>query len=375
MKKPVVSSPRDFLALLVRRKWWIIVPFMALSLAVAVLTYLMPRMYVSESLIVIQPRGVPEDFVKDLIAGTAEQRLSAIEKTVLSRTNLEQLVEQFGARVPEFRPLNIDEKVRKLRTRIGVTFEAERRMGVAVPLSYFRIFHQNPDPELAQAIASKVTSLFIEQDRRAREYKVSGTVEFFSREVEKVGEQLSQSESKLRQLREARRYELPDQLETNLRTLDRLNLQKQANAEALDRSATLRLNLERLISETPALIPGEAAGSRGTPSKASANPLVELYRKKEIEYRQLTDKYKEKHPDVESAKAELERLKKEIPPEDFIRAEQPASAGAPPVMTPNPVYQNLTSEMRKLKTEIDIREREKIWIESEIAKYSEWVRN
>src|SRR5207249_1901195 len=65
----------------------------------------------------------------------------------------------------------------------------------------------------------------------------------------------------------------------------------------------------------------------------------------------------------------------EIPPEDFIRAEQPAGAAAPPVMTPNPVYQNLTSEMRKLKTEIDIREREKIWIESEIAKYSERVRN
>ena len=48
-------------------------------------------------------------------------------------------------------------------------------MGVPVPLSYFRISHQNPDPELAQAIAGEVTSLFIEQDKRAREAKVSAT--------------------------------------------------------------------------------------------------------------------------------------------------------------------------------------------------------
>src|SRR5437867_9960088 len=172
MKLSGLSSPRDFLALLVRRKWWIVAPFLTLSLASALLAYILPMMYVSESLILIQPRGVPAEFVKDLIAGSTEQRLSAIEKTVLSRTNLLQILHQFEARLAELRRLNLDQKVTKLRSQIGVNFEAERRMGVTLPLTYFRILYQNQDPGLAQEIAGRVTAIFIEQDNRVREYTV-----------------------------------------------------------------------------------------------------------------------------------------------------------------------------------------------------------
>ncbi len=372
MKGLSLSNPRNFLALLVRRKWWILVPFIGLSLAVALLTHLLPWMYVSESLILIQPRGVPEDFVKDLIAGSTEQRLSAIEKTVLSRTNLLLILDQFEANLPEVRRLNGDQKVLKLREEIKVAFEAERRMGVNLPLTYFRISYQNRNPELAQQIASKLTSLFIEQDTRVRDRGVAGTTEFFSEELDKVAEQLKQSDAKLAALKRQHMNELPAQLETNLRTLDRLNLQKQANGESLDRSATLRLNLERLLSETPPLIPQETPRSRGT---LVENPLVESYRKKELDYRVLSAKYTSSHPDVQRAKAELERLKKEIPPEDLIQLRKETAAETSPVMAPNPVYQNLTAQLRELKTEFEIREREKKWIDSEIAKYSERVQN
>ncbi len=372
MKGLSLSNPRNFLALLVRRKWWILVPFISLSLAVALLTHLLPWMYVSESLILIQPRGVPEDFVKDLIAGSTEQRLSAIEKTVLSRTNLLLILDQFEANLPEVRRLNGDQKVLKLREEIKVAFEAERRMGVNLPLTYFRISYQNRNPELAQQIASKLTSLFIEQDTRVRDRGVAGTTEFFSEELDKVAEQLKQSDAKLAALKRQHMNELPAQLETNLRTLDRLNLQKQANGESLDRSATLRLNLERLLSETPPLIPQETPRSRGT---LVENPLVESYRKKELDYRVLSAKYTSSHPDVQRAKAELERLKKEIPPEDLIQLRKETAAETSPVMVPNPVYQNLTAQLRELKTEFEIREREKKWIDSEIAKYSERVQN
>ena len=372
MKGLSLGNPRNFLALLVRRKWWILVPFISLSLAVALLTHLLPWMYVSESLILIQPRGVPEDFVKDLIAGSTEQRLSAIEKTVLSRTNLLLILDQFEANLPEVRRLNGDQKVLKLREEIKVAFEAERRMGVNLPLTYFRISYQNRNPELAQQIASKLTSLFIEQDTRVRDRGVAGTTEFFSEELDKVAEQLKQSDAKLAALKRQHMNELPAQLETNLRTLDRLNLQKQANGESLDRSATLRLNLERLLSETPPLIPQETPRSRGT---LVENPLVESYRKKELDYRVLSAKYTSSHPDVQRAKAELERLKKEIPPEDLIQLRKETAAETSPVMVPNPVYQNLTAQLRELKTEFEIREREKKWIDSEIAKYSERVQN
>src|SRR5438132_11830458 len=139
MKRSNLNGPRDVLALFVRRKWWVLVPFVTLSLAIVLLAYVLPKVYVSESLILIQPRGVPEEFVKDLIAGSTEQRLSSIEKTVLSRTNLLLILDQFEEHLPEVRGLNVDQKVLKLREQIGVAFEAEHRMGVPLPLTYFRI--------------------------------------------------------------------------------------------------------------------------------------------------------------------------------------------------------------------------------------------
>src|SRR5437016_1856986 len=108
MKRLNFTSAQDLVALLIRRRWWVIWPFLALSSAVAVFTYILPRMYVSDTLILIRPRDVPNDFVRDLIAGTTEQRLSAIEQRVLSRTNLIQILREFEAQLPDYQRFNMD---------------------------------------------------------------------------------------------------------------------------------------------------------------------------------------------------------------------------------------------------------------------------
>src|SRR5262245_49543687 len=347
MKGLHFSSSQDYLALLVRRKWWIIFPFLGLSGAAILLTYVLPRMYVSQTLILIRPRDVPEEFVKDLIAGSTEQRLTAIQQTVLSRTNLVAILHEFEDRLPEYNKLNMDDRVIKLNSQIKVEFEADKRSSGQTSITYFRISYQNRNPELAQKIAAKLTSLFIEQDNRARETQVFGTTEFLSGELGKVSDQLKQSEAKLKDLKAKRRYELPEQLETNLRTLDRLGLQKQANAEALDRSRTIRLNLERLISETDPIIPRPTL--QGTAPVAGQSTLVEQYLKKQQELKELTTTLTPKHPDVRAATLQLERMKKELSPQDLAALQEPKVKGpelqiAGPSM-PNPIYQNLTSQL------------------------------
>src|SRR5215831_3295987 len=307
MKGLSLSSTQDVLALVIRRRWWLIWPFLGLSCAVALFTYILPKMYISDTLILIRPRDVPNDFVKDLIAGTTEERLSAIEQRVLSRTNLVQILHQFEDQLPEYQQLNMDEKVLKLRDAIKVTFDVDKRMGQPLPVTYFHVSYQNHSPDLAMKITTKLASLFIEQDNRAREDQVFGTTEFLNAELEKVSVQLKESESKLKQLKEHRRYELPDQLDANLRTLDRLGTQQRTNAEALDRYATIRLNLERQLSETAATLPAQSAGPAAM-TKSAASLVIEDYRKKRVEYDELIAKYTPKHPEVLAAKAELERL-------------------------------------------------------------------
>lgn len=364
------------MALLVRRKWWVVAPFLALSCLVAVLTYVLPRTYVSDVLILVRPRDVPQEFVKDLITGTPEERLKSIEQTLLSRTNLVQILREFSDRLPEFSGLNMDEQVLKLRGQISIFFELEKTNGKILPLTYFKISYQNQNPELAQKIAAKLTALFIEQDNRVRENQVFGTTEFLATEVNKVAEQLTQSQEKLKQIKSRRLFELPDQRDANLRTLDRLAQDRKTNAEALDRYASILLTLETQISQTPETVPRTVA-----PSVPSVKKLqLEEYRKAQVAYEEVATKYTAKHPEVQALKALVERLKKQIPPEvlaaETADAESTSAGDASNNSTePNPLYQKLIIQRDQLKLEMEIRQKEKGWIESEIARYSRRVEN
>ncbi|MDM7996460.1 MAG: Wzz/FepE/Etk N-terminal domain-containing protein [Acidobacteriota bacterium] len=373
MKKSRFKNLHDYLALLVRRRWWVIIPAVALCGLSILLTLVFPKMYRSQTMILIQQRDVPDDFVKDLIGENIDERLKAIEQTILSRTNLLRIVNEFESRLPEYRSLNDERKVEKLRKRIAIDFPTEKRAGRALPVTNIIINYSDRTPDLAQKIAARLASLFIEQDNRARENKVFGTAEFLEAELKKVADQLHESETRLSALKQRYRFEMPTELDTNLRTLDRLQIQKNGNLEALDRFVTLQMNLERQISETPAMIPSETSR---TAAVVARNPKVEVYLKKEQEYQELIIKAKPTHPDVRRLKAELDQLKKEIPPEDLDAAQSkdPAQPGAPAMM-PNPVYQSLTAQLRQLKTDIAIREKEKKWIEDEMAKYNRRIQN
>jgi len=134
-----LSSAQDVLALLVRRKWWIVAPFLALSSAAALLTYFLPAIFVSEALILFQPRDVPEKFVMDLIEGSTEERLSTIEQTLRSRTNLIQILREFEDRLPEFRRLDMDAKVERLNNQIQIKFQLEDGKTIKAGLTSFRM--------------------------------------------------------------------------------------------------------------------------------------------------------------------------------------------------------------------------------------------
>ena len=143
-----LDGTKDVLELVVRRKWWVVLPFVALSCAAGVLTYILPRTFMSETLILVRPRDVPEDFVKDLTAGSPEERLKAIEQTILSRTNLIEILKEFGDRLPEFERLNIEQKVLKLREQIKIDFSLEKGNSKGSPTDLLSDFVSKPESRI-----------------------------------------------------------------------------------------------------------------------------------------------------------------------------------------------------------------------------------
>lgn len=373
MKKLVFKAPEDYLALITRRKWWVIVSFVLLGTAVGLVSLLLPNRYVSETLILVEPREVPGDVVKDFVTVSTQERLTAIQQTVLSRTNLLRIINEFKDRFKNLDLMTDDQKVELLRKRTNIEVTSTRtNRGTAV--AYFRISFEDRDPSTAQLIASRLASLFIEFDAKNREAQVFGTASFLQSELDKVSSQMHDVDAALASFKRQYQNELPDQLDTNLRNLDRLQAQMKTNMEAYDRNLSMRLDLERQLSETPAVTSKEVALDGGQPDQPPSS-LVQGYQKKLQQYNELLTRYTFKHPDVRRLKAELDELKKQIPPADLAHLQQSTEPASKTLTQPNPVYQRLTSQLNQVETELQILRKSRDSIQKEILIYEARVKN
>jgi polysaccharide chain length determinant protein (PEP-CTERM system associated) len=365
MKKLRLTNPLDYLAILVRRKWWVILPFLFLLLPLVFLIHQLPDVYISEAAILVEPREVPNDFVRNLVSTSPEQRLAAIQQEILSRQNLLRIINEFSEDLDNLEHLPIDRQIDAMRKQIslGPSAALHKRND---PGFSFRIAYQSQDPVLAQRVVNRLSTLFIEYDNRSREVQVYGTREFLESELQRIARQLDETDSRLRQIRDQYRHELPGQLQGNLINFDQLQNQKKANREALDRYNSLRLSLQRQITETPAVLSQTVPAARG--GNFGQHTAFNEYSQKVSQLRELSTRYTEHHPDIRRLKAEIEQLRAALPPETVA---QPDGV----VTQPNPVHVNLTRQLEEVETEIQIRQREDRRLDGEIQKFELRIRN
>jgi len=359
MKLVNLNGPQDVMALLVRRKWWILFPFVALSAGVILITIILPQMYVSQSLIIVRPRDVPVDFVKDLIAGTQVERLSVITERVLSDSNLKSVLVQFEDQLPEFRHLNLQEKIAKLRKQVDLKFNSGERLNKVgqVPVSSFRISCQNQNPILAKAIVKQLTDVFIAEDRKNRQSNVNETAVFLQSQVDDLAARLALSDTKLKGLRSRRRDELPNQLESNLRRLEGLGNDNQALRRDRTNYVLAQSQLEHQLTQTPKRIPKPAAVA---PPAKPEDPEVEEYREILAGIKTLLTKggFTEKSPDVQRLRLQLQRLEEGMTPDQVALAKEPKVRPTSPTTDTddtqvNPAYSNMERNLEFLKKQIE----------------------
>ncbi|HLV00781.1 MAG TPA: Wzz/FepE/Etk N-terminal domain-containing protein, partial [Acidobacteriota bacterium] len=370
MKKFSLTEPQDYLALAARRKWWILTVALVLSTATSVIALMLPSFYESETLILVQPRDIPEDVVRDFVTADTQQRLIAIQETVLSRTNLLRIINEFKDGFYSIRHLSPPDQVERLRNRISIEITTDRQSRSTV-VPYFRIAYQDRDPEMAQKITARLASLFIEYDTRTRETQVFGTAEFLRNELDKVAAELQEAEQELARVKRQYQYELPDQLDANLRTLDRLQEQLKTNLEAHDRYLALKLDLERQLTETPEYLSREVQRQRQAPPP----PAVQEYLQKSRQLKELRTRYTDRHPDVVRLESELATLGEVVSEEDLERALRNDVETSETEREVNPVYSQLSSQLNQVEAELKILKESRDWIERQIGLHNDRVQN
>jgi len=333
-------DPSQILSSLYRRKGIIIAIFLVVSCLGAYLASILPEVYKSSTLISVTPQRVPGAMVSSTITMDLGERMQSIIQEILSRTQLEKIIQEFNIFPGGNKGAILEERVEALRKKIKVEF---RRNNI------FEMSFESESPEKAKQVAGRLASLFIEQNLQLREQQAMGTKSFINAEAERLRKDLEEQELVVNQYKAANRFELPEQLDSNLRSLEQLRRELESSSQRLAALQERKGILQKQLVESDILgadlLGGGLFGSTSD-SGAGATQNVQLQLKKK-ELDSLLQRYSSKHPDV----ARLEKEIKTI--EADAKSATPAKTAEPgKTSNVNPMKQVLQTQISDIDSEI-----------------------
>jgi len=349
-----------------RRRWWIIIPFLLSILTGIVLTLVLPKVYQANTLILIQPQKVPASYVQEIVSVDIEDRVRTITQQVTSRTNLEKIIKEFDLYNKPGSYMFMEDKVKILRGNISIeVLSGSGRRSGATPSS-FQIFFTGKDPKRIANVTNALASYFIAQNLKIREDQAIGTSEFLTDELENIRRRLLEKEEELKRYRERYMGGLPEQLETNLRILERIQQQITTNQENLRETENRKLLIQQQSSEA-AQIRISSTIIPVTPRREAEQP-VSLDQLK-IQLASLEARYTERHPDVIRLKEKIADLESKQKTDVKTVQEVPESRG----MTQ--AERDLVNRLREIELGIKNLKAEAAQLHSQMKWYQTQVEN
>ena len=96
MDNIIPMTPGDYLDILKRRKWSLMLPVLIIVIIVAVVAVMLPSVYRSTATILIEEQDIPQDFVMTTVTSYAEQRMQQLNQRIMSFSRLVEIIERFG---------------------------------------------------------------------------------------------------------------------------------------------------------------------------------------------------------------------------------------------------------------------------------------
>ena len=364
-----IIKPEDIIEIVLRRRWFIIIPF-CLSVIVGIyFSITLPKIYRSSTLILVQPQRVPVNYVRSVVSAGIESRINTISQQIMSRTNLDKIIDQFKLySEPKHEKMYMEDKIEDMRKRVSVNIRSRRGADA------FVISYEDTHPERVVSIANTLATYFIDENLKVREAQAIGTSNFLDDELNNIRVQLEELEEALRIYRKRFMGELPEQLETNLRILDRLQEQLIEKHKSLRNTKNMLIAFKRQMSELHNM--------QNDLSMFSTDDLVEFEAGDSTRLDQLADqlsilktRYTDKHPDVMRIKRMIAEFEEASEEESEEESDQEISEVSEEVAFGDN-YQDLqTAQRDEMTKEIKAIETEISEIQKQLISYQKRVEN
>ena len=201
----------------------------------------------------------------------------------------------------------------------------------------FTLSYQGKNPNTVQQVANVLTSLFLSENLQVRETQAKETAAFLESEMEKIKDKLADLEARVAKFKNEHINELPELLQLNLQSLDRI-----------EREETLAKEQLRNLNERKIYYQSQLAGIE--PYLETQEDMVSQRRLEElkVELVHLTKTFSDEYPDVRKARAEIKDLEKQLTAAGATRKANKKPPDNPAYITLQAQLSGIESEMKSV---------------------------
>ena len=215
------------------RRPWVVLPVTALVLVLGT-AYVMtrPRVWKATSVVRVEPQQTDAQLVQRTV-GDVEPRLLSLRQAMLGGPVLGRVVDQ----------LKIYPDLVARRGKEAAVEQLREAIDVKPTWNAFEVTVSAGDPKQAADIANLVPTVFAQLTNETRAAQAADATRVFDTQVKELQQQVNGWQQKIIAFKVAHVGELPEQMEANMRQLDRLAGEVRARTEQLRATEVRRSDL------------------------------------------------------------------------------------------------------------------------------------
>jgi protein tyrosine kinase modulator len=306
-------TPGEYLKILRRRKWLIILPLIAITTAVAYVVYRLPDVYESATLIVVKPSTLPNSVVPSMTEDSLTRQLAGISQVVTSRSSLEPLVVKYDLYASErARGEPMESVIDTMRGDIKVAVNTSRNDIT----NAFNISYRGRNPKTTQAVTAELASRYIDEQTKNTVTSTASARQFIDQQVLQTKQELDAIDKKRLEFMQTNVGNLPSEASSLVSQLTGLREQQKALMSETGRLQDRRSGLASQLT----LLKKQSEQTRDDLAENMTDPKTtlawaELTKRRadlQAELQQLLTNYKPKHPDVIAKQSQIDGITTEM---------------------------------------------------------------
>ena len=346
-------TPSEYLKILKRRKWLIILPTIAVAAAVTLVVLRLPDVYESTTLIVVKPSNLPASVNPTMTEDTLTRQLASISQVVSSRSQLEPLVEKYELyKIERDRGEPMESVIAMMRRDINVEVNTTRPNIT----DGFDIKYRYRDRKITQAVTSELAGKYISEQTANTVNSTTSARNFIDAQVRQTKDELDAIDARRLQFMQENLGTLPTEANSLLGQLTGLREQQKALITEIgrlqDRRSTLANHLSLLNKERQEQISDAAENLTDPKTTFGWSELVKRKADLQSELQRLLTEYTDKHPDVLAKRSQIQSIQEDMDKQIADWKERIAEREKKLANRPNMQGEAVALEIRNVENEI-----------------------